>query len=149
MSTFQKSDDSKPQSKPISEQVRAKSRLDDSLSGFSNNLPRIPKHSPLSKMSPEELNDLTHRIMCDNLSKEEIAKISSILLKREEINKRMKDINSVEEFSAIMKEHDTEENREVNQFMKEMEEIRENLLRRELPELYEGEVKSHKSKEKA
>ena len=33
--------------------------------------------------------------------------------------------------------------------MKEMEEIRENLLRRELPELYEGEVKSHKSKEKA
>jgi len=54
-------------------------------------------------MSPEELNDLTHRIMCDNHSKEEIAKISSILLKREEINKRMKDINSVEEFSAIMK----------------------------------------------
>jgi len=100
-------------------------------------------------MSPEELNDLTHRIMCDNLSKEEIAKISSILLKREEINKRMKDINSVEEFSAIMKEHDTEENREVNKFMKEMEEIRENLLRRELPELYEGEVKSQKSTEKA
>ena len=74
LSTFKKPG-AKPQ--PISEQIRAKTKINYSeyLKEFSNNLPTLPKDWSSSGLEIENINDLTLKILCDALTKEQLNKL--------------------------------------------------------------------------